>query len=171
MSGLDLSCIPVFEGLSAAELGKVAEIFREEAHPAGSVVMAEGQTGDSMYVLVRGQVQISKAMLLEGMTVPLLNMESPRKVLATLKHDAHPVLGEVAVIDDEVRSATVRTVTDCTFLVTTREQFFGLARREPEIGVKLLLTLGRRMAATIRRANSEVVKLTTALALSLRKSA
>lgn len=171
MSGVDLSCVPVFEGLSAAELGKVGEIFHEETRPAGSVIMAEGQTGDTMFILVRGQVQISKAMLLEGMTVPLLNIESPRKVLATLKHDMHPVLGEVALIDEEHRSATVRTVTDSIFLVTDREKFFDLARREPEIGVKLLLTLGRRMAATIRRSNAEVVKLTTALALSLRKSA
>jgi len=169
MSALDFSCIPVFQDLSASELGKVQEIFREEARPAGSIIMAEGQVGDEMFILVRGQVQISKAMLLEGMTVPLLNMESPRKVLATLKDDAHPVLGEVALIDADQRSATVRAVTECMFLVTSREQFFGLARREPEIGVKLLLTLGRRMASTIRRSNAEVVKLTTALALSLRK--
>jgi len=171
MSGLDLSCIPVFQDLDPAELGKVSEIFREEDRTAGSVIMAEGQVGDEMFVLVRGQVQISKAMLLEGMTVPLLNMSTPRKVLATLKDNAYPVLGEVALIDADHRSATVRALTDCTFLVTSREKFFGLARREPDIGVKLLLTLGRRMAATIRRSNAEVVKLTTALALSLRKGA
>ncbi|MDP2847317.1 MAG: cyclic nucleotide-binding domain-containing protein [Humidesulfovibrio sp.] len=169
MNGLDFSCIPVFQDLSPEELGKVQVIFREEARPSGSVIMAEGQVGDEMFILVRGQVQISKAMLLEGMSVPLLNMESPRKVLATLKHDAHPVLGELALIDADLRSATVRAVTDCLFLITSRELFFGLAQREPEIGVKLLLTLGRRMASTIRRSNSEVVKLTTALALSLRK--
>ncbi|MDQ7833899.1 MAG: cyclic nucleotide-binding domain-containing protein [Humidesulfovibrio sp.] len=170
MSVMDFSTIPVFHGLDAAEIGKVESIFHEETRPAGSVVVAEGQTGEEMYILVRGRVQISKAMLMAGMSVPLLNMASPRKVLATLDDTSHPVFGEVALIDSDQRSATVTAITDSTFLVTSREQFFDLARREPELGVKLLLTLGKRMAATIRRSNAEVVKLTTALALSLRKS-
>jgi CRP-like cAMP-binding protein len=85
-------------------------------------------------------------------------------------HTSHPVFGEVALIDSDQRSATVTATVDSIFLVTSREKFFDLAGREPELGVKLLLTLGKRMAATIRRSNSEVVKLTTALALSLRKS-
>jgi len=170
MSEIDFSCIPVFQDLSAAELEKVRGIFQERSCPAGDVVMAEGQVGEEMFILVRGTVQISKAMLLPGMNVPLLNMASPRKVLATLKEGVHPMLGEVALIDSEERSATVRAQTDCVFLVTSRALFFDLAKREPEIGVKLLLIIGKRMAATIRRSNSEVVKLTTALALSLRKS-
>jgi CRP-like cAMP-binding protein len=170
MAGIDFSTIPVFQGLGEAELGRAQAIFREENRPAGSVVVAEGQVGDEMFILVKGRVQISKAMLMAGMSVPLPNMESPRKVLATLDATGHPMFGEVALIDADQRSATVTALTDCTFLITGREQFFGLAQREPELGVKLLLTLGKRMAATIRRSNAEVVKLTTALALSLRKS-
>lgn len=170
MSELDFTAIPVFEGLTGTEIATVRGIFREEERPAGSIVVAEGQTGDEMFILVRGRVQISKAMLMAGMSVPLLSMESPRKVLATLDASGYPVFGEVALIDADLRSATVTALTDCLFLVTGRAAFFGLAQREPALGVKLLLTLGRRMAATIRRSNSEVVKLTTALALSLRKS-
>lgn len=170
MSALNFASIPVFHGLDEAELGKVQEIFREETRPEGSVVISEGQSGDEMFILLRGRVQISKAMLMAGMSVPLLNMDSPRKVLATLDDSGHPVFGEVALIDSDQRSATVTAISNCTFLVTSREQFFSLAEREPALGVKLLLTLGRRMAATIRRSNLEVVKLTTALALSLRKS-
>jgi CRP/FNR family transcriptional regulator, cyclic AMP receptor protein len=170
MAELDFTAIPLFEGLSGQEIATVRAIFREEQRPAGSIVVTEGQTGDEMFILVRGRVQISKAMLMAGMSVPLLSMESPRKVLATLDASAFPVFGEVALIDADLRSATVTALSDSLFLVTGREAFFGLAQREPELGVKLLLTVGRRMAATIRRSNSEVVKLTTALALSLRKS-
>ncbi len=170
MAGPDLSRIPVFHDLNAEELAKVAEIFHEQTRTAGSVILAEGQEGDEMFILLTGKVQISKAMLMPGISVPLLNLESPRKVLATLGDEAHPVLGEVALIDSDQRSATVKAVTDCVLLVTSREQFFALAGREPVIGVKLLLTLGKRMASTIRRSNAEVVKLTTALALALRKN-
>ena len=167
---VDLSRIPVFAGLDEHERAKVAAIFSERSLAAGATVIREEESGDEMYILVQGKVQISKVMLLPGMSVPLLNMEVPRKVLATLDHAKYPIFGEVALIDSDLRSATVLAVTDCDFLVTDRERFFGLLGADAALGVKLLLTLGRRMTATIRRNNSEVVKLTTALALALRKS-
>lgn len=166
---VDFARVPAFAGLSPAELENLRGIFEERALAAGSVVIREEDTGEEMFLLVEGRVQVSKAMLLPGMNIPLLHMESPRKVLATLDESAMPIFGEVALIDSDQRSATVLAVSDCRFLVTDRARFFGLAEREPILGVKLLTTLGRRMAATIRRSNSEVVKLTTALALSLRK--
>ena len=78
MSAMDFSAIPVFQGLNPAELGKVEAIFHEETRSAGSVVVTEGQTGEEMYILVRGRVQISKAMLMAGMSVPACrNEEGP----------------------------------------------------------------------------------------------
>jgi CRP-like cAMP-binding protein len=169
MSSPELADLPFFKELTLEESAKARNIFNKRSCPAGALVMAEGEMGHEMFLLLHGTVQISKAMLLEGMTVPLLQTDSPRKVLATVNEDMRPMLGEVALIDSDERSATVRALTDCEFLVTSREAFFDLLRREPEVGVKLLLTIGRRMAKTIRRTNAEVVKLTTALALSLRK--
>ena len=168
---VDFARVPVFSGLSGPGLESLRPIFEERVLPAGSVVIREEEAGEEMFLLVEGRVQVSKAMLLPGMSVPLTSMEGTRKVLATLDDTAMPIFGEVALIDRDQRSATVLAVTDCQFLVTDRARFFGLVERQPVLGVKLLTTLGKRMAATIRRANSEVVKLTTALALSLRKSA
>jgi CRP-like cAMP-binding protein len=166
---IDLSRIPTFADLDTQERARLAGIFAERSLKAGTVVVREEDSGDEMFILVSGNVQISKAMLLPGMSIPLLNMASPRKVLATLDHTAHPIFGEMALIDSDQRSATVLAVTDCLFLVTNRERFFGLLREDAPLGVKLLLILARRMAASIRRTNGEVVKLTTALALALRK--
>lgn len=167
---VDFARVPVFSGLCEQELECLRSIFEERRLPAGSVVIREEDFGEEMFLLVEGRVQVSKAMLLPGMSVPLASMEGTRKVLANLDDSAMPIFGEVALIDSDQRSATVLAVTECRFLVTDRARFFGLAEREPALGVKLLATLGRRMAATIRRANAEVVKLTTALALSLRKN-
>ena len=166
---IDLSRFSVFSDLNESELAAVRGIFCERELAAGTVLIREDDTGEEMYVLVRGKVQVSKAMLLPGMKIPLLNMESPRKVLATLGDAAYPIFGEVALIDNDTRSATVLTVTDCSFLATDRTRFFTLIQSDPVLGVKLLLALSRRMATTVRRTNAEIVKLTTALALALRK--
>ncbi|MGE4421788.1 MAG: potassium channel family protein [Pseudodesulfovibrio sp.] len=69
------------------------------------------------------------------------------KAPATLDQSDYPIFGEIALMD--------------------RARFFDFLEREPAIGVHLVMRPARRMAATIRRTNGEVVKLSTALALAL----
>jgi CRP-like cAMP-binding protein len=61
-------------------------------------------------------------------------------------------------------------VEDCRFLRTDRDRFFQLVEREPCLGSTLLAILGKRLAETVRRSNTELIKLTTALALALARS-
>jgi CRP-like cAMP-binding protein len=146
-------------------------VFSHRAVPAGQNLVIEGEDGDEMFVLVSGKVQITKSMLLSNVAIPFLNMDNPRKVLATLDGSSCPIFGEMALVDRDVRSATILVLEDAEFLVTDRARFFDLAQRNPALGFKLLLTVSRRLAATVRRNNQELVKLTTALALALERSA
>ncbi len=156
--------IALFKGLSVAELDLVRPIFEQIRFEAGNTVLNEGDDGEDLYVLTSGRVRVVKSMLLKGLD---LMGHEPRKVLATLSGDAYPVFGEMALIDDAPRSATVETLEPCIFLRTTRPDFFALAAAQPELGCKLLTAVGMRLAAMVRTSNSEVVKLTTALALLL----
>lgn len=167
MSDVDWTKISLFEGFSEAELAQVRPIFHGLAKPAGSELITEGEEGDEMFVLVKGRVQVTKAMLIKGMKVPLPELSNPRKVLATLDASIYPVFGEMALIDRDMRSATVTLLTDCEFLETGRENFFTLALERPALGLKLLFAICRRLTSTVRRNNAELVKLTTALALAL----
>lgn len=159
--------ISIFRGLPPSMLDKVKAIFDIRSVPAGENLVTEGDQGDEMFILIRGRVRITKSMLLKGMNLPIMEASDPRKVLATLDEKEYPIFGEIALIDRETRSATILVLEDADFLVTDRARFFELTEREPALGVRLVLALARRMAGTIRKGNSELIKVSTALALAL----
>ena len=152
--------IPLFQDLTAEELIEVRSIFASISVEADTNLITEGDEGDEMFILIDGKVRISKRMLIEGMNIPLTEMKNPRKVLANLDNSSYPVFGEIALIDRDQRSATVLVVEDSEFLVTDRLKFFELIENHPAIGCKLLMTIGKRLASTVRRSNNELVKLT-----------
>lgn len=167
---IDWEAIPLFKDLPEPAMEKVRPIFDLRTLEPGENLITEGEEGDEMFILVEGRVRVSKSMLIKDMEVPLLEMDNPRKVLATLDENDHPVFGEIALMDRETRSATVQAVAPSVFLATNRLRFFDLLDKEPAIGVRLFKRLARRMASTIRRNNGEIVKLTTALALALSRN-
>ncbi|NJB68104.1 CRP-like cAMP-binding protein [Desulfobaculum xiamenense] len=162
--------VALFADFPPEELERVKPIFSTFSVDKGEKLIAEGDTGDEMYILVKGRVRITKSMLIKGMSVPLEELKDPRKVLATLDGALCPLFGEMALIDRDTRSATVETLEPCEFLRTDRARFFDLLEREPIIGVRLLTALSKRLAATVRKNNSELIKLTTALALALSRA-
>lgn len=165
---LDWSRVDLFADIPPAQLPKLKAMFSLVSLGKNEAVLTEGQAGDEMYVLIEGRVRVTKSMLLPGMHIVAEELSNSNKTLATLEAKEHfPVVGELALLDQDLRSATVRTLSECRFLVTTRERFFRLVRQEPELGALLLAALGKRLTNKLRRANTEVVKLTTALALAL----
>lgn len=162
--------ISIFQDMADAELEAVKPIFELVTLEKGQKLIKEGDTGNHMYVLVEGKVRVTKSMILEGLHLPLEEVRNPRKVLATVDDSHCPVFGEMALLDEDTRSATVETLEDSKFLKTGRDEFFELVGREPAVGCKLLTVLGRRLAANVRRSNAELIKLTTALALALSQS-
>lgn len=159
--------IALFCNMPDGQVERIKPIFDLIKVDAGEKIITEGETGDRMFILVSGRVRISKSMIIQGMTLPLQELQDTRKVLATLDGTLCPLFGEMALIDSDTRSATVETLEPAQFLVTDRERFFELVQAEPEIGCRMLTALSRRLAATVRKSNSELVKLTTALALAL----
>ncbi len=156
----------LFAGLSPEELAAVRPAFVEVSLPAGSEVIVEGQAGDDMFLLVSGRVRVTKSMILKGMALAL-EAEKPVKTLAELDAAQSPFFGEMALLDRDIRSAGVTCLTDCRFLRIDRDRFFAFLAQRPDIGVKLVTALARRLARVVRRNNDELVKLTTALALVL----
>jgi len=163
----DWSRIPLFRDLAASELLELQEVFWPVEVPAGRNLVTEGEVGTEMYILTQGRVRISKSMLVGSVALPALAVENPRKVLAVLDGSQFPLIGEIALIDRDVRSATVFVEEDAQFLATDREHFLDLGRRSPAVAFRLLLAVAERLAGTVRRTNREVIKLTTALALAL----
>lgn len=167
MNTVRFESIPLFARLSPEELDRVRPIFSQRSFPPRTRVIVEGDTGLEMYILISGKVRIVKSMILPGVDIAALAGKDPSKVLATLTGEVQPLFGEMGLISDAPRSATVETLEAARFLVTDRERFLALVETDTELGCKLLSSLCERLADMVRSSNGEVMKLTTALALLL----
>ena len=167
MNGEALKKAALFADLTDDERDRLMPAFTPLSLAAGKAVIVESQPGDDMFLLTSGRVRVSKAMLLKGIVAPGLDGTAAEKTLVELSDAQSPFFGEMALLDRDIRSATVTCLTDCRFLRIDRDRFFAFLTAHPTIGIKMVTALARRLARVVRKNNVELVKLTTALALVL----
>jgi CRP/FNR family cyclic AMP-dependent transcriptional regulator len=129
----------MFSGLQRDELLKFAELTRERTYPKGSVILFQGDPGDSLYVLRQGRAK-----------VVLIGEDGREVILAVLEPGAH--FGELALIDDQPRSAHVIAMEDSQLLILRREDFRRRVEANPPVAWALLTELSRRL----RRADQKI---------------
>ncbi len=130
-----LSSMDLFQQFTEGELYKFfAENVSEIEVAAGETLCREGGSGDDMYILLVGELKISK----------------DNKFITTIKPVEY--IGEMALIEDKPRSATVEAITNSTLLKITRDQFQEYFSRRPESLFAILQTLSRRI-----RLNTEII--------------
>jgi len=140
MSATDvLKKVPLFSDLSEAELARFAEVTREREYPKNSVILFEDDPGDALYIVSAGQVKV------------VLIGEDGREVILSVLGDGD-FFGEMALIDDEPRSAHVIAMRDSQLLVLRRDDFQAQLVVQPKIGLKLLRVLVQRL----RRADEKI---------------
>jgi CRP-like cAMP-binding protein len=118
-----LERVPLFAGLDGSELRQIARLFKERRFPPGETVMKEGLGGAAFFVIESGEA-----------TVSVGGTERAR-----LKPGDH--FGEIALIDEGARTATVIAATDLACWGLTLWEFGPLVRENGEIGWKLLQAL------------------------------
>ncbi|MCL4504303.1 MAG: cyclic nucleotide-binding domain-containing protein [Deltaproteobacteria bacterium] len=152
----------LFQDLEDREIEQVLSRTYPREFPAGSVIIQEGDPGDSMYIMVTGEVEITKQLTL------VLDEDTPKeRVMIRLKAEDGVYFGEMSLLENDPRSATVTASTDCGLLELSQQDFQGLIQQNPAMGTKLLLRLAQLLSRHLRKTNQDVVKLTTALAISL----
>jgi CRP-like cAMP-binding protein len=154
--------IYLLQDLTAEEIKVTLSHARPREYPAGAVIIQEGEPGDSMFIMCQGEVEITKQLTL------VLDEDTPKeRVMIRLKSEDGVSFGEMALLENEVRSATVTALSPCRVLELFREDFLHLVHEDPIMGVKLLFRLAQLLSKHLRKTNQDVVKLTTALAISL----
>jgi CRP/FNR family cyclic AMP-dependent transcriptional regulator len=134
-----LKRVPLFNDLSEAELSRFAEVAREREYPRNSVILFEDDPGDALYIVSSGQVKV------------VLIGEDGREVILSVLGDGD-FFGEMALIDDEPRSAHVIAMKDSRLLVLRREDFQAQLEAHPPVALKLLRVLVERL----RRADEKI---------------
>ena len=152
----------LFQDIKADELHRVLDRTSLREFPAGTVIIQEGEPGDSLFIMAAGEVEITKQLTL------VLDEDTPKeRVMIRLKAENGVYFGEMALLESEIRSATVTALTDCSLLELHQKDFLELIEQHPAMGIKLLLRLAQILSRHLRKTNQDVVKLTTALAISL----
>ena len=141
-TGLDaldlLGRVPAFETLGAEDLREVAEVAMPRSFRAGDVVFREGDDSDTCYVVRSGRARAIRE-----------HIDGRQITLATF--GPGDIFGELAMFDDERRSATVEAAEDLEVLGILGRDMRELLGRHPDIAVKLVVALGRRLRAANER--------------------
>jgi CRP/FNR family cyclic AMP-dependent transcriptional regulator len=152
----------LLQDLEEGEIHQVLTRTVPRVFPAGEVIIREGDPGDSLFIMQSGEVEITKQLTL------VLDEDTPKeRVFIRLNAENGVYFGEMALLENETRSATVTALTDCSLLELQQKDFLDLIEHNPAMGVKLLLRLAQVLSRHLRKTNQDVVKLTTALAVSL----
>jgi CRP/FNR family transcriptional regulator, cyclic AMP receptor protein len=146
--------IELFRGLSGDEaaLSQVARLCTTLACGAGTLVFAEGDVGDTMYIIKSGVVEIVKK-----------TSQGDSYTVAELSSDKNMFFGEMAILDEEKRSAGVLCRTDCEFWVLSRRNFLALGDASPVIGLSITREVAKIVVRRLRKANGDIITLFDAL--------
>ncbi|MCG9129265.1 SpoIIE family protein phosphatase [Candidatus Poribacteria bacterium] len=118
----------LFSELTLDRIKPICEVAHEVVLPADHILFEEGDDGDSLYLLVEGEISIIKA---------------DTEVLTF--NDVGYCFGEVALIDDKPRSATIKTLSPTKLLKISRDDFFIALAREPLIGRGIFRVLNNKI--------------------------
>ncbi len=134
--------IPLFSGLSNTELEEIIGITAKRSFPKNNVIINEGDETDSLYLIITGKVKI------------VLSDEDGKEITISIL-EPNDYFGELALIDDEPRSARVVTMEKCQFCVINQSDFNNVLDNNPSLVRNLLKGLSKRL----REANKNIESL------------
>ena len=141
-----LATTEIFDNFSDAQLTLVAALCTPVTYSRGHVVLSENEASDEMYVIGRGGVEV----LVNPGAVGGAGQQRMEPVVLTELRQGQ-VVGEVALVDQGVRSATIRVSRDDTLLLRLRrDQLMRLGETYPVLGFKLMRNLAAELATKIR---------------------
>ena len=136
-----LRTVPLFSSVGDRDLDAIASLLIERRFPKNKIIVEEGLPGDYMYVIREGRVKVTK-----------LSGDGREQILALL--EAGDFFGEMALLEQAPRSATVRALTETRMLALSRRDFLHLLESSPDLAMAMIRELTRRLRRVDEQANS-----------------
>lgn len=157
--------VPLFNGLTDSQLQQLVEIMDLRKIESNETFIEEGSVGDEMFILLNGEVEVIRSLVIKQHGVGLNKSD---KSFLQLDSSSLPFFGEIGLFDDNSkRSASVMTKKNSTLAVLKKDSFFKLIEANHTIGYKILLNLVKIVSNRLDKTSRDVLKLTTALSLAL----
>ena len=129
--------IPLFANIEPAKLKLLAFASQRLTYKPGQALFRQGDAGDAAYILIDGGAEV------------VIEQGGDDIVVAQL--DRNQIVGEIAILCDVPRTATIRAKDQLTTLKITKEVFLRLMRDFPDIGMEVMRTLAHRLEATTQQ--------------------
>ena len=130
--------VELFDGLTEAELEKVAAICQQRRFHRGDILTKQGTSGEELFIVTKGFVEVF--------------LEAPQRVVVNL--GAGQIVGEMALVDQGLSSATVRAVEEPTLTQVIRfEQLERLFQQDTSIGFKIIRNIAADLSFKLRHRN------------------
>lgn len=133
-------------------LEKIDKLFTEMKAKKGEAIIKEGKEGDELYIIKSGSVRIVKNTL-----------QNEPYTVVNLSADQHVFFGEIELLLNDKRSATVVAEEDSTFLITNRKKFLAFGEKEPYIALLITRQIAHILSKRLYKAGQDVVTLFSAL--------
>jgi CRP/FNR family transcriptional regulator len=133
-----LARVPLLSDLEEEELQRIAQVAIPRSFPKGARVFHEGDSSDACYVIRSGEVRVTRE-------------HSDGRAIALATLGPGELVGELAMIDGGVRSASVEALTDVDLLAVSAADMKGLLERNAGITAKLVVALTKRLRETNER--------------------
>jgi CRP/FNR family transcriptional regulator, cyclic AMP receptor protein len=133
--------ISIFAGLTPADLELIEQRMVRRSYPKSTIILSEGDSSDSLYLILSGKVKV------------FLNDESGKEAIINYQ-EAGEYFGELSLIDESKRSASIMTVEKTNLAVITRQAFYQIMSDNPAIAIHLLKDLVQRVRALTEEVKS-----------------
>jgi CRP/FNR family cyclic AMP-dependent transcriptional regulator len=133
-----LKRIPLFANIDTSKLKLLAFTSERVRFPAGQVLCRQGEIGRAAFIIIDGEAD-----------VVLETDGGPQTVAGVGRND---FVGEIAILCDVPRTATVQARTDVTALVIAKDQFFRMITEFPQMAIEIMRVLALRLERTTKEA-------------------
>jgi len=138
----EIKSFALCKGFTADELATFAEKLSIVYLSKGEVLFEEGSIGDSMYFIIAGKVEVLKHYIEDKILLMEMNEGD--------------FFGEMSLVDEFPRSATIKAEEDCKLFILYRDDFMQFLKEYPQAGIKYLLAMTKELSRRIRRANQSL---------------
>lgn len=151
----------LFEHIANDEekLKKVVSILQPRKIASGEYIFKQGDHGEELFILTSGAVRVCKN-----------TKQNEEYTIVDLKAEYNVFFGEIALMDSDERSASIKVLEDCEVLIMEKDQFTRLGDEYPEIGLPITRVIVQRICSNLRNVNNDVILLFDALVHEIESS-
>tara|TARA_B100000401_G_scaffold154078_1_gene102764 strand:+ start:168 stop:680 length:513 start_codon:yes stop_codon:yes gene_type:complete len=156
----------IFDGLSEIEIEKFIKLMTFKKVKKNEVIIKEGDDGDTIILLLNGEVSMTQALTLKNSKAISDNREKTSIKIDSKK--SHHFFGEISLFNEvDKRTATITATTDCEIAILDDNEIIKLCNENHTLGYKIMKNLAEKLASSLERTNNQVLKLTTVFSLIL----